>query len=240
MGDFFASMLPYASKASQATNIPTSVILAQWANESAYGQSDLAQRANNFAGIKYWGNSYINDGQSGMYANYNSLDRFTDAWIQFMGGSRYQAVRDAGSPTDTINALAASGYAEDPNYKNVVSGILSKNDLTKYDNGDYSGAASTIPSSISSIGKTVTDAFNSLFHGGMDQKKNMDNLNSYLWDLSSIGGQLNMISIDRLTTVNVNGKIVAGIVLDGKTFVYVRDAFEDVEYDQDLNQVKVK
>lgn len=240
MGSFFDSMAPYAQRASQATGIPTSLILAQWGEESGQGTSSLAKRANNFAGIKYWGSSYINDGQSGMYANFNSVDRFTDAWIQFMGGQRYAGVRNAGSVDGALSALSKSGYAEDSQYFSSVKSVWSQNQLSQYDNGNYSGGSAAAPSGLSGIGKTVTDAFNSLFHGGIDQKKNVDYFNSNLWSGSSIGGQLNMISIDKLTTVDINGKIVAGIVLDGKTFVYVRDAFEDVEYDQELNQVKVK
>lgn len=217
---FFDDMLPYAQQASQKTDIPTSVILAQWAHESAFGQSDLAKRANNYAGIKYWGDNYINDGQSGMYANYNSTSRFADAWSQFMGGQRYAGVRNADTPEATIKALGQSGYAEDSNYFNALSNMIDKYDLKKYDNGSYSGS-----------GKS------SLF-GGLDQKKN-NGLDRASGD-SPFNGGLEMIQLDRLAVVDVNGKKIGGIVLDGKTYVYVRDAFEVVSYDETTGEIKAK
>lgn len=134
--EFFRKMQPHAIRASRELNIPVSVILSQWAHESYYGYSDLAKRANNLGGIKYWGSGYINDGKSGMYANYNTLDRWTDAYIQFMSGKRYAPVRNAGSVSETVRALSSSGYAESGYYGGkALTDVISAFNLTDYDNG---------------------------------------------------------------------------------------------------------
>ena len=120
---FFSSMLPYAQAAAQKTNIPYEVILAQWALESNYGKSDLAARANNFAGIK-WNRSA--DYVSGAYAGYFSVSSFANDYSRVMGLSYYDKVRNAVSIEDTIKALGNSPYAEDKNYASKIRDIVNK------------------------------------------------------------------------------------------------------------------
>lgn len=120
---FFSSMIGYAESASFKTGIPKEVILAQWALESNYGQSDLAKRANNFAGIK-WNRSA--DYMSGAYAGYFSVSDFVSDYSRVMGLSYYDGVRNAGSIEGAIKALGESPYAEDKNYAKKVSDVVNK------------------------------------------------------------------------------------------------------------------
>lgn len=121
---YFEKMMPYAVKAEKETGIPAKVILAQWAHETAYGTSSLAQRANNHGGIK--SNSRGRDYVSGIYAGYNSLDSFTRDYIRVMNLSYYDEVRGASTPNKTIVALGNSPYAEDPHYHNKIKSIYDK------------------------------------------------------------------------------------------------------------------
>jgi flagellum-specific peptidoglycan hydrolase FlgJ len=134
--DFFTKMLPYAKAASDKLNIPVSVILAQWANESGFGTSSLAQRAGNYAGITHTGYS-IDAGASGAYADYkNNMDMFIKDYTRVMNLSYYKDVRAAVSVDDTITALSKSPYAESGyNGGKSLLSIIKQYGLTKYDNG---------------------------------------------------------------------------------------------------------
>jgi flagellum-specific peptidoglycan hydrolase FlgJ len=119
--EFFKMMRSYADSAGKQLDMPGEVILAQWAWESNYGQSDLAKRAKNFGGIKYTKNA---DFQSGAYGGYNSISRFVDDYVRVMSLSYYAPVRDANSPRDTAEAFSQTPYAEDKNYSSNLLKIL--------------------------------------------------------------------------------------------------------------------
>lgn len=136
---FFTKFLPYAQQASKELNIPVSVILSQWAHESYYGYSDLAKRAQNYAGIKYSKNT-VGGGQSGMYASYSSLWQFVQDYVRVMKLSYYTKIRtqetDLPEYIEAAQDLGASPYAES-HYgggKSILD-LISQFDLTKYDNG---------------------------------------------------------------------------------------------------------
>lgn len=141
MGDFFSNMLPYAQKASKALDIPVSVILSQWAVESAYGTSQLAKNHNNYGGVTWVGSS-IAKGKSdnGVFASYNNADQFTQDYIRVMKLGYYDQVRKADTVEGTVKALAESPYAES-HYGGGTSivGIIKANNLTKYDGQTQTG-----------------------------------------------------------------------------------------------------
>jgi flagellum-specific peptidoglycan hydrolase FlgJ len=114
MSNFFSEMNGAAQLAASLTDIPKEVILAQWALESAFGTSDLSQRANNYAGIK--SSSKGKDFVSGAYAGYNSKDSFAKDYARVMNLSYYDKVREAKGIDETIDELAKSPYAEDTSY----------------------------------------------------------------------------------------------------------------------------
>lgn len=143
---FFNKFQPYAQQASKALDMPVSVILAQWAHESWYGYSDLAQRANNYAGIKYSKNT-VGGGQSGAYAAYSSISVFVQDYIRVLKLSYYDKVRTEETSKleyiETAEDLGKSPFAES-HYGGAGQSILSlisQYNLVKYDNGQ----AVTVP-----------------------------------------------------------------------------------------------
>lgn len=111
--EYRTKMMPYAVRAKQATNIPTDVILVQWANESGNGSSQKAKNNNNHGGIKWSKYAVLAGKDSGGFAIYASLDQFTTDYIRVMKLSYYNAVRTTGATgnvVNTIKALGASPY----------------------------------------------------------------------------------------------------------------------------------
>jgi flagellum-specific peptidoglycan hydrolase FlgJ len=147
VSDFFSTYAKYAQQAGKALDIPASVILGQWALESDYGQSSLAKRSGNLAGIKFVAGKSIASGATGAYADYNNDSaKFAQDYSRVMKLSYYNAVRDAVSVEDTVKALAASPYAES-HYGGSGASIMSiikQYGLTKYDTQDIIGNDSMI------------------------------------------------------------------------------------------------
>lgn len=145
--DFFSKVLPYAQTASKDLDIPVSVILAQWAHESAYGQSDLAKRSGNLAGIKHVASS-VDGGRpaTGMYADYgHDMSLFVQDYERVLKLSYYKSVRDAVSVDDTAKALGASPYAESKygGGKSIMD-VIRQFGLTQYDSQNISGDGAVI------------------------------------------------------------------------------------------------
>ena len=162
-------MLPYAKKASIGLGIPTSVILAQWAHESAYGTSYGATHRLNFGGISnFIGKPYNwskaikveprpkNEGS--WYNVYSSVDDFVDDYIHVMNLSYYKDVRSAGATPgieDDVLALAKSPYAGD-HYGGTGSSLMNiiKNfKLVNFDKN--SGEAAALGVAINNSNETL-------------------------------------------------------------------------------------
>jgi flagellum-specific peptidoglycan hydrolase FlgJ len=108
---FYDSVLPYAQRASKATDIPVSVVLAQWGIESAYGKSNVAKNNNNLGGIRYVKSSIaIGESESG-YAKYKDYNQFVDDYIRVIKNGYYTDVINAVSPEDTSIKFGQSKYA---------------------------------------------------------------------------------------------------------------------------------
>jgi flagellum-specific peptidoglycan hydrolase FlgJ len=132
--NFFNEALPYATRASQGTNIPVSVVLGQWAVESTYGTSDVAKLRNNLGGIKKVSSSIAIGKSPYGYAVYKDYNQFVDDYIRVMNLPLYSSVRSAVSVSDTVNALGGSKYAEGTYEKGkTILNVINSNSLTKYD-----------------------------------------------------------------------------------------------------------
>ncbi len=110
---FVLQMKPYAEATNKGTGLPVNFLLAQWAEESGYGTSALAQYYNNFGGIK--------DSNTGGFRKYGSPEEFAQDVISlYTKHSNYkQLLADAraGAPMQTlINDLATCHYASSSNY----------------------------------------------------------------------------------------------------------------------------
>lgn len=97
--DFHAAYRPTADTVSAGTNIDAIVLLAQWANETAWGT--------HFAGANNLGN--IQSG--GKSINYASLAAFAQACIATFNSGPYGAVIAAANTDDAMAALIASPWA---------------------------------------------------------------------------------------------------------------------------------
>lgn len=117
---FYARVLSHATRAAAATGIPTAVILAQWALESAYGTSSLAKRSNNLAGI----------GGAGNYRTYADVGAFADDYARLMN-AKYPQVKGS-DPVAVAKLLGQSPWAEH-HYRGDASGV----------EGGFAGTAGT-------------------------------------------------------------------------------------------------
>jgi cell wall-associated NlpC family hydrolase len=99
---FFTEFLADAQKASAATHVLPSVILAQWAIETGGGTSPAFVQGNNYAGVSYAGVTYFPTRQAGL-----------NAYIATLNLSYYAAVRSAQGSTAQAIALGASVWAGD-------------------------------------------------------------------------------------------------------------------------------
>ena len=133
----------------QRTGVPASIKLAQGMLESDYGRSRLAVNANNHFGIKChsgWQGATIShndDAQNECFRKYrNSEESFYDHSNFLTSASRYKDLFKL-KPEDYkgwARGLKKAGYATDPNYANLLIGIIEKNDLWLYDR-EYKGLA---------------------------------------------------------------------------------------------------
>ena len=137
----------YAPKIGKKYDLYPSVILAQAALESNFGQSDLAQANKNFFGIKAkdgQGVSYpteeVKDGQrvtiQDNFESYKSpVDSFKHYGRLLSQAQRYQPVREAKSPQEACHRLHPSGYSTDPGYGQRLVDLIDQYQLETYDQG---------------------------------------------------------------------------------------------------------
>jgi len=136
--DFFRTMLPYARRVSELTGIDPRLVLAQSALETGYGRSAPNF---NFFGIKApqgQGASLLtSEFENGQMVSRNEpfrtyaspAESFQDYANLMLNAPRYRPVREAQTLEDQIAAMAASGYATDPNYGNLLTQIASRINL---------------------------------------------------------------------------------------------------------------
>jgi cell wall-associated NlpC family hydrolase len=156
--DFFSTYAQYAQQASQQTGWFVSLILAQWAKETGYGQTLTGSNDDwNLAGISYSGLS-----------SFPSLAKGLSAYIQVAQQQNFNSVRAAvsGGTYAQAKALGATNWAAEhydyPDWVNAGSpqdpaawtppnpgidliNIINNYNLTKYDTGVPIVGASTPP-----------------------------------------------------------------------------------------------
>lgn len=118
--DFVAQMKPYAEIASKGTGLPVSFLLAQWAEESGFGTSALAQYYNNFGGIK--------DPNTGGFKRYLTVEEFAqdviNLYTQHSNYDQLLAHARAGLPIQTlIYDLTTCHYASSSNYGQKIKNV---------------------------------------------------------------------------------------------------------------------
>jgi flagellum-specific peptidoglycan hydrolase FlgJ len=129
-------------RACMGTAMLPETVLCQSAVESAWGQSLLASKYNNYFGIKAgssWKGDYVLlptkeyvNGQyitiNAKFRRYSSFTASVKDYINFLKvNPRYKAVFTKKSILSQLQALQSAGYATDPNYANVIYVIYLSN-----------------------------------------------------------------------------------------------------------------
>jgi len=121
--------------------IPASITLAQGLFESGSGNSDLAKVANNHFGIKctsdWTGKSYYKDDDqpNDCFRVYNNPEDSYRDHSEFLKRKRYAALfeLDKNDYVGWANGLKAAGYATNPQYPQLLIGVIQKYNLDQFD-----------------------------------------------------------------------------------------------------------
>ena len=157
---FWPIALPYAQEAAPITNVSISVILAQWAIETAYGGYDWTTEHNP-------GNVGSFDGQP--LNNMPNLADGVQAYEQCMLQAYYNAVREG--PNNWYNESLALGqspwasahYALPGSYPgSALIWVINNYNLTQYDVGGPTPAPSPAPAPVSAFRKPLSGVFGKL------------------------------------------------------------------------------
>ncbi|MCB1984737.1 MAG: flagellar assembly peptidoglycan hydrolase FlgJ [Burkholderiales bacterium] len=146
--EFFSSLLPYASIASESTGVPAHFMLAQAALESGWGKYEIRHPDNspshNLFGIKAGRNwegevvetmttEFINGVPQKIvekFRAYNSYEEgFRDYANLLSNNPRYAEVLNTQNAAEFANGLQKAGYATDPQYANKLLRILNNSVL---------------------------------------------------------------------------------------------------------------
>lgn len=120
----------YAHEVKEKYGVPESITLAQAIYESSLGKSNLAQKNNNWFGIK---------SDSG-WAKYDSARDSFIAYGKLLSKDRYtKYTKNAKTDSEYINGVVQGGYCDDEGYSTNILSIISSNKLDKYNTGEFIG-----------------------------------------------------------------------------------------------------
>lgn len=143
---FFDKIRKHAETVQEKYHIPASIVMAQAALETEYGNK---VKGNNYFGIKaskhdkaeniqhmstheYYGGRYQSIVDS--FRRYAGLADSTEHYGRFIAGNdRYKHVVHASNAHAAADELQKAGYATDPKYAQKLKSIIDKYKLTKYD-----------------------------------------------------------------------------------------------------------
>ena len=124
--------------------IPASVILAQMALESRWGQSQLAEKENNFFGMKasnQWVSSgkpvayYSDDRPNEAFKKYSSAQESINDYVRLIMSDHYKRCHGFASDDyrNWISGISAAGYATAKSYRENIIRTIQSNDLDRFD-----------------------------------------------------------------------------------------------------------
>ena len=146
--DFISAIAPAARASQVTTNIPASFVIAEAALESGWGSSQLFTQANNIFGVKAdkaWTGPTLSmpthEFENGASVLVNALWRkysdqlscITDHAQFLLNNERYKPAFQTATVGGFVNAVAAAGYATDPQYASKIMEIVNFHNLTQYD-----------------------------------------------------------------------------------------------------------
>lgn len=111
--EFKTTYKPLADRVAEVTGLSPELFLTQWAHDSGWGNSQLAQ-LNNLAKIKYDGGWYGSTLAFGEYSAYPNENQFEQDYLRVLGAPFYENLKaTAGQPLSAqIQALGESPYDE--------------------------------------------------------------------------------------------------------------------------------
>jgi hypothetical protein len=112
---FFETALPYAEQAHEETDVLVSVVLSQWADETAFGGPDWSV---------YHNPGNVGDPAAGGQTTYSSLQTGVEAYIRTMNNGLYQAVKAQPGYQGQCLALGDSPWAGGHYIANGVKGLV--------------------------------------------------------------------------------------------------------------------
>lgn len=154
---FLSTIGPVAQQVAQENGIYASVMIAQAALESGWGNSALSTEGHNLFGVKWNGTGnyvtmptqeYYGGQWHTIYAKFQSYNSYYDSltgYAQLIKNNFPNSTR-ANAATPQIAAAnlkygVYGSYATDPNYANLLDRMISNYGLTRYD--VYTGTSST-------------------------------------------------------------------------------------------------
>ena len=147
---FIAKIGPAARASMQATGIPASFTIAEAALESGWGGSQLAAQAMNLFGVKAdaaWKGPVLTmqtrEFLKGAWCVVQARWRKYSDWqgcmddhaAFFRTNPRYKAALACKDGLSFARAVAAAGYATDPQYAQKLTAIIIGHKLTEWDHG---------------------------------------------------------------------------------------------------------
>lgn len=147
--EFLAELTPYAQEVSISHGVRPSLLIAQAALESNWGNSQLAKESNNYFGVKNPGGKeyptaeFSEDEWIEIKASFKEYDSVYDSVLDYANllkngttwdENLYQAVIEAPTYKEAARALTQAGYATDPGYAEKVIQIIESHQLNDLDN----------------------------------------------------------------------------------------------------------
>ena len=165
---FFAMAVGPAQASQKETGVPASVTLAQAILESGWGDNHMGDACNYF-GIKAQPGEpsvtlptrEVEGGQSvhvdAAFRRFASVEECFAAHGHFLRDNpRYAKAFQAADGESFARAIAAAGYATDPNYADLLVQIIQENNLTQYDTGAKPAKPNVpVPKHIAVAGVTI-------------------------------------------------------------------------------------
>lgn len=146
---FLEVIIPIAQQAQIDYGVRPSVLIAQAALESNWGESELSQQSNNYFGIKgkssgeqYATKEFTQDKWQNVQASFRTYDSISDSVNDYAklikngtswNANLYSSVITAEHYKDAAFALQKAGYATDPNYANKLIQIIEQYALYELD-----------------------------------------------------------------------------------------------------------
>ncbi len=146
--EFFLKLSPYAQEVSKTHGVRTSLLLAQAALESNWGQSQLARESNNYFGIKskngreYPTQEFRDSEWEEVKTSFKEYESVYDSVLDYAellengtswNAEHYQAVIQADSYQEAATALIDAGYATDPRYAEKIINMIEQYKLNEFD-----------------------------------------------------------------------------------------------------------